>query len=311
MNKPMVGVRSYTEPAEPHRLQTFFLDEANEAAYADQLQRLLVAGRLDEAEAMLAADLAGFDGDLARLCQRLRPEDVTIAGWEDLIPVLEDYEGPPITALTIGLTNDNDLEFAGKEHEPVVLVGLYSDDAYPFSTRAPAELLAECAAEDAGWAGQEEDIELYLDIHGLGPLNSALVTHKHRHFLRDPGTARAPGAYVEYVLGCWLRALRFLQALQRAADAHGLPAGAVLLAGLSGMKTDLATIIDTANRTRIAARPQHSAPTLTYKPYVRKSELPEVTTQGSSFREQVAEIVEAAPAPQGFWARLKARLAGR
>ena len=88
--------------------------------------------------------------------------------------------------------------------------------------------------------------EFYAVSAGLAPLNTALIQSKHRYFLRDGRDGvegRAPGGYVEYVLATWLRALRFLQALETAADRHGIPGGARLIAGTVGLNTDLACIL--------------------------------------------------------------------
>ena len=118
------GLRSYREPEVPHPLQLAFLEEVGERAYVENLRGLLSAGRLDEADAILSSDISGFHGRLARICQAATRSAVTIEGWEDLIPILEEYEGPAIAAITVGLTNDADLVFDnGAEHEPALVVG--------------------------------------------------------------------------------------------------------------------------------------------------------------------------------------------
>ena len=132
------GVRFYREPAEPHPLQMTFLEAAGERAWAANMRSLLTAGRVAEADALLAAELAGFDGGLAQLCKATPAADVVVTGWEDLLPILDEWEGPPITAITLGLTNPPDLVFEGNEdYEPDLLLGLYSDEAFSFSTNKP------------------------------------------------------------------------------------------------------------------------------------------------------------------------------
>ena len=150
------GVRSYREPAQPHPLQLTFLTEEGERAYIDALRGLMVAGRLDEADRQIAADLAPFDGKLAQLVKATPTEAVTLEGWDDLAPILEEYEGPPITAITVGLTNEPDLVFdGGAEHEPVLVLALYSDDAFAFSRETAERVLGECLSEDPAFAGHE------------------------------------------------------------------------------------------------------------------------------------------------------------
>lgn len=325
------GVRSYREPEVPHPLQLAFLEEAGERAYVEKLRALLSAGRLDEADALLSADLAGFGGRLARLSHAATCDAVTVEGWEDLLPILAEYEGPPITAITVGLTNDSDLVFEpGADHEPALVVALYSDDSYAFSRNPPDAVLAECLSEYPVFAGHDEDVEFYAVSAGLAPLNTALIQSKHRYFLRDGQggvEGRAPGGYVEYVLATWLRALRFLQALRRAASIHGLPGGARLIAGTVGLHSDFACILAQGGGTA-AARGCAPAPvaTLTIRQWApRPDPLAEEIETGSAIRRKIAEprpgpvqaspvgrpgeaAVEPAPAPkQGFFARLFGR----
>ena len=79
--------------------------------------------------------------------------DIVLEGWDDLLPILAEWEGPPVTAITLGLTSPPDLVFeAGQTHEPNLLLGLYSDEAFAFSGASKADLLAECAKEIPAWA---------------------------------------------------------------------------------------------------------------------------------------------------------------
>lgn len=332
------GVRAYREAEEPHPLQLAFLEAAGERAYVEHLRALLTAGRSDEADRILTADLAGFGGAIARLAQALPPAAVTLEGWGDLLPILDEFEGPPITALTVGLTNEPGLVFdSGRLHEPALLPGLYSDDAFAFSAASREALLVECAADMPGWAGQEEDVEFYADIAGLADLNTALVQCKHRYFLRDGrdgGVAgRAPGGYVEYVLGCWLRATRFVQALERAVADDGLPDGARVIAGSVGLDTDFATVIEPAKQAAPASAGSASpAPVamLSVKPWVpREDPTLAAPASGSTLRQRLgtaepgplvapkpataaAPLPESAPpARPGFLARLFARRRNR
>src|SRR5437868_4278988 len=146
--KQVEGVRHYREPAEPHPLQVTFLEAEGERAWVEEMRALLSTGRAADADARLAAELAGFDGALARLCKATHVADVALEGWDDLLPILAEWEGPPVTAITLGLTNLPDLVFeAGATHEPELVLGLYSDEAFAFDRASNAELLAECEKE--------------------------------------------------------------------------------------------------------------------------------------------------------------------
>jgi hypothetical protein len=314
------GVRAYREPAEPHPLQITFLEPEGERAWIEEMRELLCAGRAAEADARLTAELAGFEGAIARLCKATTAADVVLEGWDDLLPILAEWEGPPVTAITLGLTNPPDLVFeAGKTHEPDLLLGLYSDEGFPFSSASKADLLAECAKDIPAWAGAEEDVEFYCTLSGLAELNTALINCKHRRFLRDGRDGvegRAPGGYVEYVLGSWLLATRFLQATERAVAEHGLPAGCKLIAGAVDVNADFVTVLGpdqpaaTATPKRSPSPSEPAFATLTMKPWVPREDPTDDTANGPTLRQRLAPA-EPAPAPEpkrGFLGRLFGRL---
>jgi hypothetical protein len=314
----VAGVRAYREPEQPHPLQLRFLEADGERAWVEELRGLLAAGQTTAADARLSAELQGLGGSLAELCRGTPADAVALSGWEDLLPVLAEWEGPPITAITLGLTNPPDLVFeAGRAHQPELLLGLYSDDAHPFSTAEPDALLAECAAEAPAWIGHEEDVEFYCEVTGLAELNSALIGCKHRHFLRDGRDGvggRAPGGYVEYVLGCWLRTIRFLQAVEAAVAAHGLPPGCRLIVGAVEMNADLVAVLGSGGRSSRGRRPAKSEPsfaTLRVKPWTPRAEPVAATAAaGPSLRQrlQTAPSSEIAPPPPQPRRSLLARL---
>jgi hypothetical protein len=297
------GVRAYREPAAPHPLQLAFLGADGERTWIEEMRSLLAAGRVAEADARLAAELAPFDGGLARLCKATSADDILVEGWEDLLPILAEWEGPPITAITFGLTNPPDLVFeAGRIHDPDLLFGLYSDESFAFSGTSRADLLAECTKDMPDWIDGEEDVEFYCSLSGLAPLNTALINCKHRHFLRDGRDGvegRAPGGYVEFILGSWLLATRFLQAAERAIADHGLPDGCRLIAGTVGVNADFATILGPEQPGAPASTPRPTAAqpgfaTLTAKPWVPRED-PTADPAGLTIRQRLQPPV-AAPA---------------
>lgn len=303
------GVRSYREPADPHPLQLAFLTEEGEREWVDRLRGHIVAARLDAADRMVAEALAPFEGRIAQLAKIASADDVALEGWEDLMPILAEHEGPAITAITVGLTNEPDLVFdGGDEHEPTLVIALYSDDSFPFGSASRDALLAECLSDSPAFAGQEEDVEFYSVLTGLAALNTALIQSKHRYYLRDGRDGvegRAPGGYCEYVLGTWVRALRFLQALERAADDHGLPDGARLVAGTFGLHTDFASLMREGEAPTAAQPAAELAPvaTLTMKKWEPRHDpladlyAPAAVDSGTSLRKRMVVEEEVAPAP--------------
>ena len=300
-------------------MQITFLEEADERAWVEGVRSLLSAGRADEADARLTAALEGFDGALARLCMATPAADVVIEGWDDLLPILAEWEGPPVTAITLGLTNPPDQVFeAGRTDEPDLLLGLYSDEAYSFSRASKADLLAECGKDLPAWVDAEEDVEFFCALSGLAALNTALIHCKHRYFLRDGRDGiegRAPGGYVEYVLGSWLLATRFLQAAERIVSDDGLPAGCRLIAGTIGVNADFVSILGAEQPTAPAsapcrARAEPSFATLSIKPWVpREGPTVDGPANGSTLRQRVAQAETASEPRRGFLARLFGRLA--
>jgi hypothetical protein len=298
------GLRHYREPAEPHPLQLTFLEPEGERAWIEEMRALLSAGRVAEADTRLTAELAGFDGALARLCKATAAAGVVLEGWDDILPILAEWEGPPVTAITLGLTNPPDLVFeAGATHEPDLLLGLYSDEAFAFSRTSNADLLAECDQELPAWAGAEEDVEFYCTLSGLAELNTALIHCKHRRFLRDGRDGvqgRAPGGYVEFKLGSWLLATRFLQAAEQAVAEHGLPAGCRLIAGAIEVNADFVTMLgaeqpSAATSTRSAPGAELGFAPLTMKPWVPKEDpTADTPANGPTLRQRISS---AEPAP--------------
>jgi hypothetical protein len=227
-----------------HRLQELFATAEGEQQFNDRLHALVETTDLDAAEALLAAELETMDSEMAQLCRELSRESVVLTGWEHLVEAIELHEGEPVTGVTLAIANALDLAFEkGRVHEPYVTIGLHTDEAYAFSTASAADLIAECKAPaGAAWAGREEDIELYLDAAGFGPLNTALLFHKQRHFFRDDNPAEAPMRYVDYVIGCWWRALRFQQAVASEYARLGLPGAIPVVAGMVDMRPELACV---------------------------------------------------------------------
>ena len=312
------GLRAYREPDIPHPLQLAFLDEAAERGWIEDIRRMLVEGRSAEACSLLAGEIAGFEGKLARLCRAVAPGEAAIEGWDDLLPILAEWEGPPITGITVGITNPPDLVFeAGVTHQPELLIHLYSDEAYSFTQATKAELHAECGNEMPAWVGAEEDVEFYCTVVGLDDLNTALVHCKHRHFLRDGRDGvegRAPGGYVEFQLASWFMATLFLQSVERAIAMHGLPESCRPIVGSVDMNADFVCVLG-SDRAHAPRREPATATTeaayaaLTVKPWVPRQDVDALPT-ATTFRQRVQSAEaepEAAPRP-GFVARLFGRL---
>jgi hypothetical protein len=239
-----------------HELQRVFATQVGETAWTQDMHALFGAGALDEAEAMLAEALTALDSELAWSCLELPREAVVLSGWDELAEAIAMHEGEPVTGVTIAIANEGDRDFEkGQVHHPYVLLGIYTDDAYAFSSAVHWQLLDECHAEMPAWAGCEEDIEVHMDIDGLDPLNTRLVHHKQRHFFREGAPAAAPLRYVEFVLGCWWRALRWHQAVATECAIRGLPRAIPVVAGMVDLRPEVVAIHGSGDGTERPAVP--------------------------------------------------------
>ncbi|HSG33405.1 MAG TPA: hypothetical protein VLA37_02640 [Sphingomonadaceae bacterium] len=226
-----------------HQMQTMFATAEGEERFVDKVRRQIEGGYLDSAEVMLMSELAALNRDLAHQCMELKRSDVRLEGWPELLDALAQFEGEDITGIAIGMGNELDLAFEkGQLHVPYITLGIYSDGGYAFSGASRKDLLDQLAGDVPAWAGHEEDIEVYMEVTGLEALNTALIHHKQRHFLRDRRTAEAPEGYVEYVLACWLRALRFHQAVGAELARHGLPGRIPVISGTFDMQPAVASV---------------------------------------------------------------------
>lgn len=245
-----------------HDLQRVFATEEGEAAWTQDLHALFGARAFDEAEAMLAGALSALDTELAWTCLELPREAVALSGWEEMAEAIALYEGDPVTGVTIAIANEADRDFEkGAVHHPYVVLGIYTDEAYPFSQASHDEIRDECLSQSPAWAGREEDVEVHMDIKGLDRLNTRLAHHKQRHFFRDDAPETAPRPYVEFVLACWWRALRWHQAVATECAIHGLPGGIPVLAGMVEMRPEAVAMHTSVSFRSLSSFPLASAPT--------------------------------------------------
>ena len=301
-----------------HELQKLFATEDGEAGWTQDMHALFGAGAFDEAEALLAEALSALDSELAWTCLELPREAVVLSGWEELGEAIAMHEGDPVTGVTIAIANESDRDFEkGQIHRPYVLLGIYTDEAYDFSEAVHWQLLDECHAEMPQWAGKEEDIELHMDMDGLDLLNTRLAHHKQRHFFRDGVPVAAPARYVEFVLGCWWRALRWHQAVATECAIRGLPRAIPVVAGMVDMRPDVVAIHDSGNGagrptlTLVASDGVRTIAETFGEGFIQRKAIAEEAAPptGSDIRRRALEDGEVLDKPQrsGLWARIFGR----
>lgn len=295
-----------------HPLQTTWFDADVEAEYLKRIVALVHAGDLDVAAEKLLEDLADIDSPVGELCLNLTDDTVELCGWEEIGDSIAQYEGEPITAVHIVMSNEADLVFEDKSltHDPLVEVVFYSDEHLAFSKLSREELLIESLKDDAEWYGQSEDVEAYLEINGLGQLNTALLRHKRQYFFRDQmhtldaaqGLAAdiVPLPYIEFRLAAMLRAVRYHQAIKDLIDGYGLYGNIPVIVGMYNMQIEIgsvyipktAKVIELAKVAKLA---------ITIK---RNTEEAPVEISGSALRQNLTAEPEE---QRGFFRRLFGR----
>ena len=298
-----------------HPLQQAWLSIEAEHDYVRAIEALVHDGQVDAAATRLLDDLATIDAPTANLCRELASGSVMIEGWEDINTAIAHYEGDPITAVHVMIANATDLVFEAKSemYEPIIEFAYYSDAHLAFSTLSREAILAESLAHAPAWHGQSEDIEAYLEIAGLGQLNTALLRHSNQYFLRpqdDEATiTEAPIGYVEYTLGSLFRAVRLHQAVKAELDRNGVTGNVPVIVGMDNMRHVIGSVYQSQIIQEVTAA--EVAP-LAIKVKPREYDMPSEIS-GTSIRRRLAAqaandvVDEPDEAPVGLLKRLFGR----
>ena len=301
-----------------HPLQIKWFDEPAEAEYLRQVEAFVHAGDLDVAAQRILDDLEDMETPLVEMCRELTEDMVEISGWEEIGDTIAQYEGEePITAAHIMMSNEEDLVFEDKSitHHPEVEVVLYTDEHLRFSEMSRSELLAQALQPDPNWFGKSEDIEVYLEMNGLGNLNTALLRHKRQYHFRDQqhvldaaeglSADIVPLPYIEFRLAAMLRAVRYHQAVKSLLDGFGLSGKIPVIVGMHNMKIEFTSVYvpKEAKVVELAKTPKLA---VTIKRNIEEEE-PELT--GSLLRQKLAEEAPAVEEKVGFFRRLFQRRA--
>jgi hypothetical protein len=297
-----------------HPLQQAWTNPVAEQDYIRSITAMIHSGQLEGAAAKLLGDLAMIDSRLSKLCQTLTPDMLAINGWEEICTAIAQFEGDPITALHLVMSNPTDLVFEAKtdSYDPILEVAFYTDANLEFSALSPEQLLAKSLAASPDWYGQSEDIEVYAEIAGLADLNTALLRHKTQYFLRpqgdETGSELTPLAYVEFTLATLMRTICFHQAVKRELDLHGLPGNIPVIAGMDNMRASIGSVYY-PEVTKTVALAEVAALSIAIKP--RLDEIAQGDPSGSSLRKRIIfdspEEQVIVPAKMGFFKKLFAR----
>jgi len=295
-----------------HPLQTAWFDESAEAEYLVQVEAFIHAGDLDIAAQRILDDLEEFETPIAEMCRNMTEDMVEISGWEEIGDSIAQFEGEePITAAHIMMSNEDDLVFEDKSvvHHPDVEIILYTDEHLEFSKLSRAQLLAESLKSDPHWFGLAEDIEVYLEMNGLGELNTALLRHKRQYHFRDSqhvldeaeGLAAdiVPLPYIEFRLAAMLRAVRYHQAVKGLLDGYGLSGRIPVIVGMHNMKVEF-TSVYVPKEAKVIEQAKTPKLAVTIKRNMEEEE-PDMT--GSLLRQKLAAEAPEDEEQRGFFRR--------
>jgi len=267
---------------------------------------------LDKAQEKLSHDIATLETPLAGQCPYLSKR-IEIDGWQEMIEAITEFEGEPITAVHLMLSNEDDLSFEDKDRvfEPELEVALYTDELYPFSQGDEESIRSESLLPDRPWYGQSEDIEVFLELLGMGEFNTALLRHKRQYFFRDQmheldklqGMADyiVPLPYIEFILCSMYRTVLFHQSVKAIVEAEALPNNIAVLAGTHNMKFDASSVYIPTNGEVVAAKETADLIIPIKREAIAEAEKFEVTALRKKVQE---EEVEEKP---GFFKRLFSR----
>jgi hypothetical protein len=294
-----------------HIFQKTWIDADVEAEYLNQITAMIHAGDLDVAAEKLLEDLVDITSPIGDMCRDLSEDSVEISGWQEIGDSIAAYEGDPITAVHILMSNEVDLAFEDKnlQHNPILDVAFYSDEIVAFSSLNREELLAESLSEDPKWYGMSEDIEVYLEINGLGPLNTALLRHKRQFYFRDQmhaldeanGLAEdtVPILYIEYRLAAMLRVVRYHQAVKDLLNGYGLYGNIPVIVSMDNMRLEIGSVY-MPRIAKVVEQVKTAKLAINIKRTVEEDHAP-AEVVGSRLRENLSPEPEKRP---GFFRRL-------
>lgn len=221
-------------------MNTISIDGLNEDEFRRAIEGRLRGGRPGEAIERLRRLLAPFAGEAGILPPRfltVSADELAITGWDGLGAAIQrhDRSGRPVTALGIafGWPGEEVPVPDSRGHlRPMVEVGYYSDDAFPFSQSGRDDLLDGYSYHGCTWASDCEASDNALGLDGIDDLNGALALLEAR--LLDSEEPDEDEIRAGSLGACLLSALLF-QAVDEQIKRTGLPRPLCVMAGSNGV----------------------------------------------------------------------------
>ena len=223
-------------------MDTITIDGLDENDFRRSIETMLRNGEADDAAAKLRALLAPYSGPNKLLPERfltVSPQEVSLAGWQDLRARIGKYDRPEhlISALRIAVTDpDPDAPPATPDgtgrFSPSIETSYFSDTSFPFSDADRNDLLDGYSMDDSAWQGDFEAADSAVKVEGIDDLYGSIAAIEARVMQSDEpddDEIRAGS------LGACFLAVLVHQAVRETVHKEGLPRALCVLAGNDGV----------------------------------------------------------------------------
>ena len=227
-------------------VDTITIDGLDENDFRRSIETMLRNGAADDAASKLRALLARYSGPDKLLPGRfltVSPQEVSLAGWQDLRARIGKYDRPEhlISALRIAVTDrdpDPDSDApppapdASHKFSPLIETSYFSDDSFPFSDADRNDLLDGYSLDDSAWQGDFEAVDSAVKVEGIEDLYGSVAALEARVMQSDEpdGDEIRAGS-----LGACFLAVLVLQAVRETVRKQGLPRAMCVLVGNDGV----------------------------------------------------------------------------
>ena len=221
-------------------MTTIAIDGLSEEEFRRSIEGGLRRGRAGEAVAKLRELIQPFAGPGRILSERfltVQVSDLSLKGWENLGDRIRRFDRPgrPVSAISIAFGwpgEEVPQPDAQGRLSPLVEVGYYNDDSFPFSRSGREDLLDGYSFHGCTWGDDCVGSDTALVLEGISDLHGALALLEARLLAEEEPD---PDEICAGSLGaCLLSALLYQAVCEKVAEA-GLPRPLCVMAGSNGV----------------------------------------------------------------------------
>lgn len=221
-------------------MTTIAIDGLSEEEFRRSIESGLRRGRANESVAKLRELIEPFAGEGRILPARfltVDAADLVLRGWEELGDRIRRYDRPGrlVSAISIAFGwpgEDVPQPDAEGRVSPLVEVGYYNDDAFPFSRSGREDLLDGYSFHGCTWGDDCVGTDTALVLEGISDLHGALAALEARLLAEDEPD---PDEICAGSLGACLLSALLYQAVSDKVAEQGLPRPLCVMAGSNGV----------------------------------------------------------------------------